>query len=239
MIKAVFFDLYQTLLRYEPPREEAFAEVLGGFGISISPDSLRLPIATADEFFYKEHARFPMSKRTEEERRAMWAQYQEMVLREAGLTPTHELIAGVLAKMQQIKFKQSLFDDVLPALNELKKRGLVLGLISNIDRDMTPVLDKLGLTPMLDVIVTSGDSGYAKPQPEIFHKAVEQAGVQKHEAVFVGDQYEIDVVGATRAGLKGILLDRYGSFEEVGQDRRIQSLYHLIDYLSRDNVKGG
>ncbi len=239
MIKAVFFDLYQTLLRYEPPREEAFAEVLGGFGISISPDSLRLPIATADEFFYKEHARFSMSKRTEEERRAIWAQYQEMVLREAGLTPTRELIAKVLAKMQQIKFEHSLFDDVLPALNGLKKRGLVLGLISNIDRDMTPVLDKLGLTALLDVIITSRDSGYAKPQPEIFHKAVEQAGIKKQEALFVGDQYEIDVVGATRAGLKGILLDRYGSFEEVGQDRRIQSLYQLIDYLPGNNVKGG
>jgi putative hydrolase of the HAD superfamily len=233
MIKAVFFDLYQTLLRYKPPREEAFAEVFKSFGISISPNSLRLPIANADEFFHKEHVRFSISKRAEEERQAIWAQYQEMVLREAGLTPTRGLIDGVLAKIQQIKFERHLFDDVLPVLSELKKRELVLGLISNIDRDMTPVLFKLGLMVILDVIVTSGDSGYAKPQPEIFHKAVEQAGVQKQEAVFVGDQYEIDFIGATRAGLKGILLDRYGFFEEVSQNHRIQNLYQLEDYLKK------
>ena len=232
MIKAVFFDLYQTLIRYEPPREEVFAKALGGFGIDVSPESLRLPIAAADEFFYQEHARFSISKRTDEERRALWVRFQELVLKEAGLIPTRELITGLMAGMQQVKFEMCLFDDVLPALNELKRRGLILGLISNVDRDMTPLLGKLGLTSILDIIVTSQDSGYAKPQPEIFHKAVEQAGIQNQEAIYVGDQYQVDVVGANQAGLKGILLDRSGHFEAVAQDQRIQSLHQLVGYLT-------
>jgi putative hydrolase of the HAD superfamily len=52
MIKAVFFDLYQTLVRYEPPREEIEAKVLKNFGIEVTPEALVRPIIVADEFIY-------------------------------------------------------------------------------------------------------------------------------------------------------------------------------------------
>ena len=50
MIKAIFFDLYNTLVTYDPPREEIEARVLKDFGIEVSPEVLLRPILTADDF---------------------------------------------------------------------------------------------------------------------------------------------------------------------------------------------
>ncbi len=62
MIKAVFFDLYNTLVGYDPPREEIQARILKDFGIEVSPEALLRPIMTADDFIYQEHARFSIKQ---------------------------------------------------------------------------------------------------------------------------------------------------------------------------------
>ena len=231
MIKAVFFDLYHTLVRYEPPREELQAEALKDFGIDVSPESFRRPLVTADEFIYQEIARYPLSKRSQEEKMALYARYQRVVLKEAGIETGEKLILALLGKMQQVKMKLVLFDDVVPALTDLKGKGLLLGLISNIDRDITSLLTELGLPSLLQVVVTSQDVGFNKPQPEIFQEALRRAGVQASEAIYVGDQYQIDVGGANKAGMKGVLLDRGGYFEEVTDCPRIRSLAEVVEHL--------
>lgn len=231
MIKAVFFDLYHTLIRYEPPREELQAKALKDFGINVKPENLRHPIMAADEFIYQELSRRSLSKRSDEDKMALWAQYQRVLLKEARIEPADKLVFGVLGKMQQTKMKQILFDDVVPVLAELKSRGLILGLISNIDRDITPMLKELGLPLYLKIIVTSQETGFNKPQPEIFQEALRRAGVQAAETVYVGDQYQIDVEGANKVGIKGILIDRGGYFAEVTGSPRIQSLSQVVDYL--------
>jgi len=83
------------------------------------------------------------------------------------------------------------------------------------------------------VVVTSQDVGFNKPQPEIFREALRQAGVQAAEAIYVGDQYQIDVIGAKKAGMEGVLLDRGGYFAEINDCPRIQSLTQLVEHLSR------
>lgn len=231
MIRAVFFDLYNTLVSYDPPREEIQATVLKDFGIEVSPEALRRPIMTADDFIYQEHARSPLSKRSKEETMALYAQYHGIVLREAGLEASQELIAGILKKWMHFDLKMVLFDDVVPTLTQLKGRGLILGLISNVDRDITPLYQELGLSAWLQVVVTSQEVGFNKPQPEIFQEALKQAGVKPSEAIYVGDQHQIDVVGANEAGMRGILLDRGGYFEGVTNSPRIHSLTQVAEYL--------
>jgi putative hydrolase of the HAD superfamily len=224
MIRAVFFDLYHTLVRYDPPREELQARALKDFGIDVAPETLRRPLTVADEFIYRELAGSPLSHRSTKDKMALYARYQEIVLKEAGVEPSEQLTLGLLARMRQFDMKLVLFDDVLPALTDLKERGLILGLISNVDRDMTPFLNELGLTPLLQVVVTSQDVGSSKPQPEIFREALRQAGVQASEAIYVGDQYETDVIGAKKAGMKGVLLDRGGYSDKTVDCPRIRTL---------------
>jgi putative hydrolase of the HAD superfamily len=232
MIKAVFFDLYQTIVKFDPPREEIQSKVLAEYGIQVAPEKLAYPLVVADEYMYAEHARLPFGKRSDEERKAIWGQYQAIVLKEAGIEPKRELIGGILGRMQQIKFERALFDDVMPALNGLRDRGLILGLISNVDSDIKAILDKLGLSPLLSVVVTSLDSGYVKPQPEIFKEAARRADISPAESAYVGDQYQIDVIGAQNAGMRGILLDRGDYFKDTIKEPRIQTLSRLGETLT-------
>lgn len=233
MIKAVFFDFYQTLVGYAPPREEVGARVLRDFGIEIKPEELSRPLTVADEYFIVENARSPINQRPPEDRAATFTHYQLVMLKEAGIEPSPELIAAMIDKWRNSSFKLVLFDDVTPVLTGLKQRGLVLGLISNVDTDITSTLEELGLAPLLDVITTSLDTGYTKPQPQIFHEAVARAGVKADEALFVGDQYQIDVLGAEKAGLKGLLLDRGGHFKGMGSHSSIRNLNQLAEHLPR------
>lgn len=231
MIKAVFFDLYHTLVHYEPSQEELEAGALKSFGINVTAEALHRPILAANESIYQEMARRPLSQRSKEETMALYAQYQRTVLNEAGVAADDKLVLKLLGMMQQAKMKLVLFDDVAPALDDLKKRGLILGLISNIERAMTETLKELGLSSKLDIVVTSQDAGFAKPRPEIFQYALRQAGRQPSDAMYIGDQYQVDVLGARGAGMKGILLDRGDYYKDVTDCPRIRSLSELSDYL--------
>jgi len=231
MIKAVFFDLYHTLVRYEPPREETQARGLKELGIEARPEVFQRPLVIADEFIYQEMARVSLSQRSKEEKMALWVQYEKIVLNEAGITADEKLVLDLLNKMWQYDMKLVLFDDVMLALNDIRKQGVTLGLISNIDRDINPLLDELGLSLLLQVIVTSQDVGFNKPHPQIFQAALRRAGVKASEAIYVGDQYQIDVLGANKAGMKGVLLDRGDYFEETTDCPRVLTLTQLLRYL--------
>jgi putative hydrolase of the HAD superfamily len=231
MIKAVFFDLYQTLVRYDPPREEIEAKVLKDLGIDITPEKLIRPIIVADEFIYNEIARRALGERSKEEIMSLYLQYQEILLSEAGIECSREINLKLLGAMQQAKMELILFDDVAPALDELKNKGLILGLISNVEQDMTKTLSRLKLPDWLTVIVTSQDAGAGKPRPEIFRYALKKGGIKATEAIYVGDQYQVDVVGARGAGMKAILIDRGDYYRDVTDCPRIKSLEEVAGYL--------
>jgi len=229
-IKAVFFDLYHTLVTYDPPQEVLEARALGELGIQVDPQVFLRPLVMADEFIYQEIARRSLSYRSPEERLGLYRRYQEILLKEAGIDYDEKLVMELLAKMQKTVMNLALFDDVAPALADLKGRGLTLGLISNVEQDIDELLKKLGLPAWLDIVMTSQEAGYNKPNAEIFLAALRQAGVEPAEAIYTGDQYRVDVVGAEGAGMKGILLDRSGYYEELDCPR-IRSLTELVDYL--------
>ena len=234
MIKGVFFDLYHTLITYQPSQAELESKALGELGVAVTPEALKLPILTADEFIYNEIARQPLSYRSREEKVALYLKYQETVVEQAGLPGDTQLAMDLLEKMQQAKMNLVLFDDVTPVLTGLRQRGLALGLISNIEDNMTATLEQLGLTSLLDIIVTSQEAGANKPQPEIFLMALERADVKPSEAMYVGDQYRVDVLGAQGVGILGILLDRTDHHQDITDCPRIQSLNEIDDLLKQN-----
>jgi FMN phosphatase YigB (HAD superfamily) len=79
--------------------------------------------------------------------------------------------------------------------------------ISNSNGTVAAILEGLDLARHLDFIIDSSQVGVEKPDPRIFHIALERAGLAAAEAVYVGDLYSIDVVGARAAGLSAILMD--------------------------------
>ncbi|MBI4199091.1 MAG: HAD-IA family hydrolase [Chloroflexi bacterium] len=232
MIKAVFFDLYGTLARFFPPREEVQARACASLGISVTPDGLARGYATADDLMAQVNAsQTPMRHHVGVERDQFFARYEQLVLKGAGVAVDLETAARVWAKVQETPIRLALFDDVLAVLGQLKERRLVLGLLSNIDRDIGPLCRELGLTPYLDFALTAQEAGVTKPHPPFFRMALQRAGVQPPEAVHVGDSYLSDVQGARAIGIRPILLDRYGTLGHIADCPRIQALPQLLDFL--------
>ncbi len=231
MKQAVFFDLYQTLVRYDPPREQTIADVLREYGHDLPAERFVEPLVKADEFMYRAMSERPLGQLTREQRLALYVRHQEILFEQAGVPVEPEIIPAMLMKMQAANQGLTTFDDVLPTLDRLREAGKLTGLISNVDTDISDVLTRLGLAARLDVVMTSGEAGVTKPHRGIFEAALQKAGVAPDEAVYVGDQYEIDVLGAEGAGLTGVLIDRTGFSAGAGEDRRIRTLDGVFDYL--------
>ena len=233
MPKAVFFDWFYTLARFEPPRHQLYSQALREFGIEISPEKAMRGILTADQYFFEENAKSPVAKRSPEEQAEVYIHYPNAILAEAGANVTKELSLGIMKRVREqfegVAF--ALFDDVLPTLKTLKQRNLTLGLLTNLDSDMVSICRKLGLEPYLDFVVTSKEVGADKPKPPIFLAALDKAGVSASEAVHVGDQYKLDVIGARGVGINPILIDRYDIYPEVSDCPRIHNLTELAQYL--------
>jgi putative hydrolase of the HAD superfamily len=108
------------------------------------------------------------------------------------------------------------FDDAEPCLRALRTVAQV-AVLSNGDQDQQQEkVARTGLTPYIDVVLTSGQLGVAKPDPRVFALACARLGVPEREAVYVGDQLEVDALAATAAGLRGVWLNRTGGDVPAG-----------------------
>ena len=202
-------------------------------GIEIAEERLTRGLLLADELYINENAHSPIKNRPLKEQMEVYAQYERIVLKEAGVKISDEIALRIMQKLGGVSSKLNfvLFDDVLPTFKLLKQRGLVLGLISNIERDIMPSCQELGLASYLDLVVTSQEIGWNKPHPPIFLAALERAGLKASQAVYVGDQHNVDVVGARGVGMKAILLDRYDFFPEITDCPRIRTLAEVVEHL--------
>lgn len=233
MIKAVFFDWFNTLAQFHPPRERMQASTCWELGIEVAEEELGRGLLIADQFYSEENIRSPLRNRSQSEQMGVYAQYERIALREAGVEISDEMALRIMQRLDGVSTKLNfvLFNDVLPTLELLKQRGLILGLISNIDRDIMPFCQDLGIASYLSFIVTSKETGADKPHPPIFLAALERAKIEASEAVFIGDQYNLDIVGAREVGIKAVLIDRYDLFQKITDCPRIKTLGEILGWL--------
>jgi len=233
VIKAIFLDWFNTLARFEPPREELYSQAFRQFGIGLNPKEIIRGILAADRYYFEENATSPVDERSPEEQSEVYIHYPKAILAEAGVEVSQDVplkvVKLVLQQFEGVTF--TLFDDVLPTLKILKEQSLILGLLTNLTQDIAPIYHKLGLESHLDFVVSSGDVGADKPNPPIFLVALQRAGVEASETVHVGDQYRLDVVGAREVGISPILIDRYDLYPDVTDCPRINTLSQITEYL--------
>lgn len=114
--------------------------------------------------------------------------------------------------MEQLFHRDSqvirLFDDVVPALEGLRRKGLRMAVISNWDTSLHRAIEGHGLTEYFELRVASLEYGVEKPDPALFCAALEVAKVAPNAALHVGDDPLDDVRGAKSAGLHAVLIDR-------------------------------
>jgi putative hydrolase of the HAD superfamily len=121
---------------------------------------------------------------------------------------------------------------VRETLEELARRGYVLGVVSNTDGRLKGLLDETGLAGHFRCIIDSAVVGVEKPDPAIFERALEDLGMTPSACAYVGDIYAVDIEGARRAGIRGVLLDPLHLHEEFAC-LRVGKLPDILPLLPR------
>lgn len=230
MIKAVFFDFFNTLVYFDPPREKHYADTASEFGVKISPEAVAASLPEADAWWRSENSRSPIKDREQASKFEAYRGYGLRILKDAENTVSPDQALQMLAKAFSVGFNLKNFNDSLPILEVLKGKNIQTGVVSNIGEQIDSYLDKAGFTGYITYKVTSFEAGYDKPQPQIFQLALRKAGVEAAEALFVGDQYDLDVQGARNAGIKPILINRDGAGGKY-DCIVISDLLQVADYL--------
>ena len=127
----------------------------------------------------------------------------------------------------------TLLPGVVDGLRALRKRGWLLGIITNGNSQMqNKKLDVSGLRPWFDVVCVAGDEGIAKPNPSIFLRAAARLGLPPHDCFFVGDHPVNDIQGATAAGMHPVFMHACGTFPPSQNVPLVHSMAELVAYLA-------
>jgi putative hydrolase of the HAD superfamily len=108
-----------------------------------------------------------------------------------------------------------IYPDVLPALEAWRRVGIQLGVLSNFDSRLYLVLKALKLEEFFTSVTISTETGFAKPDPQIFATALQKHYCDARDAWHIGDSFKQDYQGARAVGLRAILLERGGQIPEV------------------------
>ncbi len=139
--------------------------------------------------------------------------FQEMLIRAgAAKDAAARAVDKLLARHEETSLWTYTKPWVLETLAALKQNGFRMSVISNADGRVRRQLEVCGLAPYLDAVFDSHYVGFEKPNPEIFHHALNELGLAPAEAMYIGDHYHFDVLGANRAGIGAVHLDPLGCY---------------------------
>jgi FMN phosphatase YigB (HAD superfamily) len=232
MIRAVFFDLDGTLRHNLPAGGEFFADYAIQLGLRATPDD-RLRAMRWENFYWANSYELKADRLAYPDDRDFWNLYARRQLMALGASVA---IAEALAPklnaymMEAYKPKSVVADGVMRLLPVLKDGGYVLAVISNREKPYHEEIEALGLAPFFELVLAGGEVRMWKPEPHIFVHACERLNMDPAEAVYVGDNYFADVVGARRAGLQPVLYDPRGVFPDPGC-AIIRSFEEVLDLL--------
>jgi putative hydrolase of the HAD superfamily len=213
-VDAVTFDVGNTLITTWPSVGHVYAEIAKRHGgVDVTPDLLE------KRFRLIWPGRLHLA-----ETRSGWEQVVDEVFEGLVSTPpSRSFFDEVWRRFAQADVWR-IYDDVLPALDQLAARGLRLAVISNWDERLRDVLHVLALESRFETIVVSCEVGHAKPHPAIFAETAARLRLPPSRILHIGDNLEADVRGARDAGFAALQILR--TAPEPGPDH-LQSMLDL------------
>jgi 2-haloalkanoic acid dehalogenase type II len=221
-IRAICFDLDNTLwdvwpviMRAERAMYDFLAERYPKTVANLTVEALReVRDAVAHEFPQMRHD-FTFLRKQSLRKLAEMHAYPECLAEEA------------FEVFIRVRNEVTLYDEVLPALETLRQRFRLFA-ASNGNAD----LRKIGIGHLFERSVAARDVGAAKPDPVIFQKAIEGTGLEPHEVIYVGDDPLLDVVGARRAGMHPVWINRTGAAWPDDLEPPLQAIASLDDLVA-------
>lgn len=222
MVRAVLFDVVGTLLHLREPVGKTYARLARDLGLEGSEAALQRAFVHA--FRAMPPMVFPHLPPADaaERERGWWRDLVERTFLESGSAESRTAAAPAFDS-----FFARVFDhfagaqawtcthDAREVLARLRERGLRTGVVSNFDHRLPALLDRLGLRPLLDVVVLPADAGAAKPDPAIFAFALRRLGLPAGNVVYVGDDEVDDLQGAAALGMHAIDATRLENLRDL------------------------
>ena len=223
--EAVLFDAAETLFTTRGSVGEIYGRVARDYGCTASSPSIQAAFVRQGAF----QNSGPLSADNE---RAWWRDVVHRVFSDVGMVRN---FGRFLRRKVYDQFRDGnnwiLFPETRGVLDELKTRGLKLGVISNFDSRVTyDVMRSLDILSFFDSVTISSETGYAKPDPKIFAAAIEAVGLNASQILLVGDNLHDDVLAGSRAGIHSVLVDRRGRHANASVSR-IGSLNEILTLI--------
>jgi putative hydrolase of the HAD superfamily len=225
-LECVLFDAGNTLLAPAPSFEGRFVAVAAEHGLDLDLARVEAAIAATVR-----NATWPDDWTDPATQRRFWLGFYRETLAGLGRPQDGAGLAEALFEAFSDPAAYKLYDDARPALEALAGRGLKLGVVSNFEPWLEDVLALEGVDHLFSAVAISGQRGVAKPEPAIFHAALQQAGVDAAATVHVGDQPANDVEAARAVGITPVLIDRSGQAPDA-RGHRVQSLTELVGLIT-------
>lgn len=208
--RAITFDVGGTLIEPWPSVGHVYARVAARFGVrDADPEWLTRNFKHA----WQAHAGFDYARES-------WFALVRETWGEAGARLPTEYFPAVFERFSEPDAWR-LYDDVHPALTALTRHGFKLGVISNWDERLRPLLTQLGLASYFSSLIISCEVGATKPDPRVFRRAAAELAVTPTQLLHVGDSHTMDVRGAEAIGATGRQVVRNAAALKPGQIRSL------------------
>ena len=240
-ITAVLFDLDGTLRHNLPPYNQALLDYAVQLGAADAPERRR-------EVLRWVHAYWAQSPQMLQDQATygglseeFWNYYTGLTLLRFGCPETQaQALAPPVSQFMQNQYQpvDHVPAEVWETLTMLKDAGFAMGVASNRSRPYSEQMTALGLAPFFQFTLAAGEISSWKPEPGIFQHALALLNARPEHTIYVGDNYFADIVGATNAGLRPVLLDPDGLFPEA-ECPVITSISGLLDVLRGEDSATG
>ena len=214
-LEAVIFDAGGTLVRLD---FEWIGEMLAGFGVDADFAALR-HAEVRGRRMYDASAAPPRplapGQDTRPETLASISAYFAGMLEGAGCRHPvlEEAVAAMFARQESGHLLWARTNEgAREAIDGVRALGLRAACVSNSDGRAEEHLVETGTREGLEFVVDSHREGVEKPDPKIFHIALERMGVAPERALYVGDIRSVDEVGSRAAGMQFVLIDPFGDY---------------------------
>jgi putative hydrolase of the HAD superfamily len=221
--RAVLFDAAETLFTTRGSVGQIYGSIARQYGSTASDEAIQA--AFARQF----RGAGPLSI---QEQKRWWRDVVYRLFTEVGMVDNFDKFFDELYDRFRDSEGWTLFPETKEVLTELKRRNFKLGVISNFDNRAYSVMRSLQILHFFDAVTLSSETGYCKPDPEIFDAAVRALGVPASEVLLVGDSMQDDVEAGIRAGLSAVLIDRRDRHASDPRARRISSLRELLPIIA-------
>lgn len=229
---AVLFDMGYTLVYFDPPREVILQEALQSIGVERSMAEIEAALQEVWEKYYQDAASASFPATAEYDRQAQ-RELDRQLLSALGLAADSSMVEVYHQAMDAWFSRPGVirpYPEVIAVLTTLQERGYRLGIISNWGWNLRRRVAQVGLDGFFELIWASAYAGHNKPHPEIFCQALAHMDLLPERALYIGDSYHHDVVGARNAGMAVALVDRNGTADcsDVPVISDLQGVFHLL-----------